>query len=257
VNHGKKTGLRAGLFVLERKEQSMLCGCTAQDAVCPVGQALFAAYIGAGRDLHVAGGNTREQAWDRYHMARINYQDHLHGWRQGDARVRIEDESWLVERHELEGWVLSFAMSVPAFLQATLKEQGLWRYAQLEPGLPRDPLTGYYHQRAYRLERIMPSTSATSFSATSLQAHRYRSLCYLQEVHPLLTVALRREHDVKRRIALLVRCLRPREGGRLTPLARLQLQRRVLGVLGTLAAQGLIESDRVELVTLIAWLDEL
>jgi hypothetical protein len=235
----------------------MLCGCTSRQPVCEIGQALFAAFIGARHDLYVARGDMREQAWEHYFVARINYHDHLHGWRQGDARVRIEDESWLVERHELEGWVLSFAMSVPAFLQATLKEQGLWRYAQLEPGLPRDPLTGYYHQRT-SLHKIVHTPPSTGFPPTSLlQAHRWRYLCYLQEVHPLLMAALRQEHDAKRRIALLVRSLRPHEGEKLTPLARLHLQRRVLGVLGTLAAQGLIERDRVELVTLIAWLDQL
>jgi hypothetical protein len=217
----------------------MPCGCTPQQPACDEGHALFDAYVRAGRDLHLSRGSAREQAWDNYYTHRIAYHDHLHGWRQGDVRVRIEGEDWIVERHDLEDWVLSFTMSVPAILHACLRAQGLWRYAQLEEDQTRDRLTGYYHQRAAPLiEHI------TTAHLPRVQLYRWRYLAFQQMVDPLLD-ATGGEHDLQWLVTHLVFHLRDQQ------LDPLHLQRRVLGAL---MAAG-VDLTRIPLSTLTRSID--
>jgi hypothetical protein len=122
-----------------------------------------------------------------------------------------------VERHDLEDWVLSFTMSVPAILLACLRAQGLWRYAQLEEDQPRDRLTGYYHQRAAPLiEHI------TTAHLPRVQLYGWRYLAFQQEIDPLLDT---KERDLQWLVTHLVFHLRDQQ------LDPLHLQRRVLGAL--------------------------
>ncbi len=206
----------------------MSCGCTSQQPACNAGRTLFAAFIRAGSDLQFSHGDARERAWDHYYQAQIAYQDHLHGWRQGDVRVRIEGEDWVVERHELQGWVLSYVMSVPALLYATLRAQGLWHYAQLGQDQPRDTLTGYYHQR-----RAFPSGYITTTHLPHVPLHHWRYLTFQQQIEPLLMQMVHRESDIRQMISHLVVHLLPvtRVGQWLTPLEHLHVQRRILGAL--------------------------
>ena len=222
----------------------MRCGCSLQRPECAVGKRLFAALMQASQRVALLTERERAQQWEQVHRARRAYVDHVWGWRQGDVRVRYEEGRWCLERREREQWVFRVVGREEAALHAWLKEQGFWRYAQLDGDGQKDRLTGYYHQRTTSGEQARSPVASAVAQTLPKDAHRPS-----QEAVPLEHV-LRPELDLKTQLALVIAVLVGRETPPLTPGDRLSIQRKAVE---WLLVQGvpLIREDEVKTITIL------
>lgn len=183
------------------------CKCTREQPACVAGKELFAV------QQQVA---THPQA---YYQAYLAYHDHLEGCRQGDLKICKALTSWRIEHRQQGQWVPYFNTPEMVPLRAWLKAQHAWRYAQIEAGQPQDHLTGYYHlpQRVVQQEHTQATVSQRAPKKNSAQDEER-------------TAASSRAMSML--IALVIGSAQPL----LTPLDRLLVQRKVIGLL--LTAQG-------------------
>ena len=205
----------------------MRCRCTTDYPGCARGEVLFAALIQAQHHLNTASREDREEQWKTFSLARLAYLDHLHGWRQGDLRVRHRGRSWLVEQRQQDQWPLQFGTSDEAELQRWLRES-FWRYAQLDGQEYRDRLTGYYHRRsspAFLSESSRVHTRPPAQPAMGPRRGHTRSA-----LDPSKEVA-RPELDCRTRVALMIVVQIGHASHPLTPLDHLTLQRKAVDLL--------------------------
>lgn len=217
----------------------MQCGCTIEHPACARGEALFTALVQAQYHFTTASGENREEQWEMFSQARIAYLDHVHGWRQGDLRVRNQGGTWLVEQHQQAQWPLQFGTTDGTELQAWLKQR-FWRYAQLDEMGFRDHLTGYYHQRP-----LPAHLSDCSREETRPMA---RLLVGQQRRHPWSAISLskeavRPEVDRKTQIALVIAVQIGHTSQPLTPLDHLSLQRKAIDLLLSSGEQRIEAED--------------
>lgn len=201
----------------------MHCGCRVQYPRCVPGKKLFAALVQSQAQFQAASGKDRDILWEDVAAAHRAYDDHLHGWRQGDMRVRrSENETWRLERRQGGQWIFQCGMTTGEALRAKLREQGFWRYAQIDPGMPQDHLTGYYHQRT-TLTRHLRDTLEHIPPLTEPLWHEVQGKEFTQQWR----IALSFEERLTE-LALLIAVLVGRHPQPLTPVERLHIQRRAV-----------------------------
>lgn len=212
----------------------MQCGCTMYYPGCASGEALFAALIQAQHRLNTASREDREGQWATFSLARLAYLDHLHGWRQGDFRVRNQRGTWLVEQHQQDQWPLQFGTNNETELRNWLRES-FWRYAQLEEVECRDRLTGYYHRR--------PSPTALGENSWEHTRPLAQVVMGQQREHALSTEAAQPELDCRTQVALLIAVQIGHASHPPTPLESLTLQRKAVDLLVSSREQPIRAED--------------
>lgn len=213
----------------------MNCGCTLQHSQCALGEELFTAILQLQQAFHATSGEQRDTAWEALSQARIAYSDHMHGWRQGDVRIRQDGGRWLLERRHQEQWTFQLSIAVEETLRVWLKGHRFWRYAQIDGGEPQDRVTGYYHQRNGRVRQTRLDGLNTSFTTGLLPQETRR------HVPPLMPQA---KVDQKAELALLIALLVGRSPRQLTVVDRLYIQRKAVNWLVSSGIQPIEAGDR-------------
>jgi len=201
---------------------------------CARGEALFAVLIQVRHHLNTASREDREEQWKTFSLARLAYLDHLHGWRQGDLRVRHRGRTWLVEQRQQDQWLLQFGTSDEAELRRWLRE-GFWRYAQLEDVELRDRLTGYYHRR--------PAPAVISDSSHAPTRPLAQVVMRQQRQHVPSTEGTRPELDCRTRVVLLIAVQIGCASHPPTPLESLTLQHKAVDLLVSSGEQPIRAED--------------
>ena len=191
------------------------CGCThARPAPgCVQGAELYAAWI---RAEHVRQGS--EEQWA--HEAEHAYLNHVEGRRPGELLVRRDCDGWSVEWRLGSQWVFQFGTTDEVWLRAWLKEQGYWRYAQVERGDVQDRLTGFYRVRV-TIAAPPVSTAGPTMPLPVLRRSGEETFDAQQEV----------EINLKTRLAMLIAGLLAGSAAPLGASERLQVQRQAIAFL--------------------------
>ena len=223
----------------------MNCGCTMHHPMCAVGVELFTTFVWFQQQWHAAPGEQQEKHWEDVSSARSAYIDHVQGWRQGDVRVRQEKGTWRLERRHREQWAFQFGMTGEETLRAWLKAQGFWRYAQIDIREPQDRLTGYYHQRASRVESSLGNAAA--ITKPLWQDGQRDAPSHAQKGDPPFE-----DHgDQATEMALLIAVLVGRFSHPLTLVDRLSIQRKAVSWLVSRGVQQVGAGERHTIAVLI------
>jgi hypothetical protein len=221
----------------------MNCGCTLTlyHPQCAIGGELFATIDQSQQAFQTASGERRETAWEALAQARIAYTDHVHGWRQGDMRIRQEGGRWRLERRHQEQWIFQVSMTGEETLRVWLKGHRFWRYAQIDGGEPQDRLTGYYHQRNAPASQIRIDGVNTPFPTGPGE----------QEMQRHVPQSAHAEVDQKTEMALLIAVLVGRFARPLTVVDRLSLQRKAVHWLLSRGGMQQIEAGEWHVIDLL------